>query len=127
MNLLKILAILGFACLFVLACSEKSPTKMGQAEQTDSEKGATTTGQIQQQETKIPSSVAASVPAGSSEIDGTVQQTEKGLAIVTDTDRYMVSGKDLTDMIGKTVKVTGVIAENGEGQVIEVMSVMPME
>ena len=54
-------------------------------------------------------------------------QTEKGLAIITGTDTYVVSGKDLSDMIGQTVKVTGTVAEVDGGQVIEVMTVTPLE
>ena len=39
----------------------------------------------------------------------------------------MVTGQDLSDMIGQTVKVTGAVAEIDGGQVIEVMTVMPVE
>lgn len=112
MKLFKILTILGAVCLIAIACTEKSPT---------------TTGQVEPTETKPPSQVAESASAELAEIDGTLTQTEKGLAIVTDTETYVVTGKDLSDMIGKTVKVTGAIAEVDGSQIIEVMSVMPVE
>lgn len=112
MKLFKILTIIGFTCLFAIACTEKSPTTVGQGEQT---------------ETQAPAKESASAQAEPAEIDGTLTQTEKGLAIVTDTDTYLVSGKDLSDMVGQKVKVTGAIAEADGGQVIEVMTVTPVE
>ena len=106
MKTFMILAALGFACFLILACSEKPPATMGQSEQN---------------ETK------ASPAAEVAEIDGRLVQTEKGLAVVTGTNAYVVAGEDLSDMIGKLVKVTGAIAEVDGGQVIEVMTVTPME
>jgi hypothetical protein len=98
------------APFLIIACSEKQPATMGQAEQT---------------ETKASPQGAASDAV--TEIDGRLVQTEKGLAVVTGTDAYVVAGKDLSDMIGKLVKVTGAIAEVDGGQVIEVMTVTPVE
>ncbi len=111
MKLFKTLTIIGFACLFAIACSD-SPT---------------TTGQVKKTETQASSQVASSAPAGSAEIAGMLMQTEKGLAIVTGTDTYVLAGKDLSDRIGQTVKVTGTLAEIDGDQVIDVMSVTPME
>lgn len=107
-----IIAALGFACFLIIACSEKPPATVGQAEQT---------------ETEAAPRVAASDAAEVAEIDGRLVQTEKGLAVVTGTDSYVVAGKDLSDMIGQLVKVTGAIAEVDGGQVIEVMTVTPMD
>ena len=107
-----IFTALGFACFLIIACSEKQPATIGQGEQS---------------ETKAPHQVAASDAAAVAEIDGRLVQTEKGLAVATGTDAYVVAGADLSDMIGKLVKVTGVIAEVDGGQVIEVMTVTPMD
>ena len=112
MKIFMILAALGFACFLTIACSEKQPATIGQADQA---------------ETKAASHVAASAPTEVTEIDGRLVQTEKGLAIVTGTDAYVVGGRDLSDMIGKMVKVTGAVAEVDGGQVIEVMTVMPAD
>ncbi len=112
MKMFLILAALGFACFLVIACSEKPPATMGQAEQS---------------ETKASPQVAASAAAEVAEIDGRLVQTEKGLAVATGTDAYLVAGRDLSDMLGKMVKVTGTIAEVDGGQVIDVMTVAPME
>jgi hypothetical protein len=142
MKFFKLLTVLGLACLFVMACSEKQPATIGQADQTDlekqpppvaqvnpgdSENQPTTMGQVEKAENQALSQTVASTPTEPSEIDGTLMQTEKGLAIVTGTDTYVVIGKDLSDMIGQTVKVTGVIAEFDGGQVINVMTAAPME
>jgi hypothetical protein len=112
MKMFMILAALGFACFLIIACSEKQPATIGQADQT---------------ETQAAPQVAASAQPEVAEIDGRLVQTEKGLTIVTGTDAYVVAGKDLSDMIGKLVKVTGAIAEVDGGQVIEVMTVTPMD
>ncbi len=112
MKTYMILAVLGVACFLVVACSEKQPASMGQADQT---------------QTEASPQVAASAAAEVAEIDGRVVQTEKGLAVATGTDAYVVAGKDLSEMIGKLVKVTGTIAEVDGGQVIDVMTFTPIE
>lgn len=127
MKMFRIVMVLSVACLFVFACSEKPASTIGQTDQTDSEKTATPTAQVEQTETHASPQASSSVPIDSVEVDGMLMQTDKGLAIVTGTNSYVVAGKDLSDMIGKIVKVTGTIAEVNGGQVIEVMQVTPME
>ena len=112
MKTFMILAALGFACFLIIACSEKQSTTMGQADQN---------------ETKASRQAAVSSAAKVAEIDGRLVQTEKGLAVATGTDAYVVAGKDLSDMLGKRVKVTGTIAEVDGGQIIQVMEVNPAE
>lgn len=124
MKVFKKLTVLGFACLFVMACSEKQPATIGQADQTDLEKKPAPMAQVEKTETQALSQTVAPAPT---EIAGTLMQTEKGLAIVTGTDIYVVTGQDMSDMIGQTVKVTGAVAEVDGGQVIEVMTVAPLE
>ena len=112
MKLLKIAAVAGLACLLLIACSEQS---------------SVTTGKVEQEQSQAQPQVATSTQTEPAEIDGILMQTEKGLAIVTDKDTYIVAGQDLSDLIGQMVKVTGAIAEAGDGQVIQVMSVIPLE
>lgn len=112
MKPIKIAAIIAIAGLFLVACSEQNPI---------------TTGQVQQTESQAPAQVAETAPQEPAEFDGTLTQTEKGLALITDTDIYVVMGQDLSDMLGKKVKVIGAIAEVEETQVIQVMSVVPIE
>ena len=110
MKRINLLVIAGMACLLLIACTEKSPT---------------TTGQVQPSESQAAPKMA--VTTDPQEVDGTLTQTGKGLALVTDTDVYLVTGEDLSDLLGKKVKVTGAIAEVDGGQVIQVMSVIPLE
>jgi hypothetical protein len=112
MKTFMIFAALGFACFLIIACSEKPPTAVGQVEQT---------------ETKGSTQVAVPSTAEVAEVDGRLVQTEKGLTLATGTDAYVVAGKDLSDMLGKLVKVTGTITEAEGGQVIDVLTVTPVE
>ena len=110
MKRINVLVIVGMACLLLLGCTEQPSTTTGQAQPVQS-----------QEQPKM------AITTQPQEVDGTLTQTDKGLAIVTDTDTYLVAGEDLSDLLGKKVKVTGAIAEVDGGQVIQVMSVIPME
>lgn len=66
--------------------------------------------------------------AGDSSITGTVEKTDQGIVISADNgDKYIVMGKDLTEMVGKTVKATGTLAEGKTGKVLTVISVEPVQ
>jgi hypothetical protein len=66
--------------------------------------------------------------AADDSITGTVEQTDNGIVISADNgDQYIVMGEDLTDMIGKTVKATGTLAEGKSGKILTVISVEPVE
>lgn len=142
MKIFKMLTALGLACLLVMACTEKQPATIGQADQTDAGQNPTPVAmakpgdsgdrpapaaQVEKSETQGLSQEVASSSTETAEIDGTLMQTQKGLAVVTDTQAYVVTGRDLSDMIGQTVKVTGAVAEVDGGQVIEIMTVVPAE
>lgn len=45
------------------------------------------------------------------EITGTVEQTDAGLIIKADEGDYLVAGEDLSAMVGKRVKASGMVAE----------------
>lgn len=113
MKLFRILIVLGLVFLLAIACTEKSPTTVGQTDQTESQ--------------AAPADQSASAQAEPTEINGMLTQTENGLAIVTDTETFIVAGQDLSSMVGQKVKVTGAIAEGDAGQVIEVMTVEPIQ
>ncbi|BBO81711.1 hypothetical protein DSCO28_22770 [Desulfosarcina ovata subsp. sediminis] len=157
MKLSKPLIVVGLAAMLAVACSEKSPTTTGQADQPQ----AASPAQVASQEETIPeatpdvaqqtggetvqataeaiqetaSSVAetaketlASATAEPTEIDGTLMQTEKGVAIVSDQFAYLLSNdNDLADLVGQKVKITGTIAETEVGEVLQVMSVTPVD
>jgi hypothetical protein len=58
MKMFLILAALGFACFLVISCSDKPPSTVGQAGQTDSEKkpAAVATVEQTQAQTQAPAS-----------------------------------------------------------------------
>ncbi len=67
---------------------------------------------------------AAAAIAGEQSITGTVQKTDAGIIIsAEDGATYMVQGKDMTDMVGKTVMVTGTLEESESGKTLTIISV----
>ena len=71
--------------------------------------------------------VAGAIAADDS-ITGTVEQTDNGIVISSDDgDQYIVMGKDLSSMVGQTVKATGTLAEGKSGKIITVISVEPAD
>lgn len=62
--------------------------------------------------------------ASDQSITGTVEQTDNGIVIAADNgDTYIVMGQDLTEMVGKTVKATGTLAEGDSGKTLTITSV----
>ena len=71
---------------------------------------------------------ATDVIAGDDSITGTVAKTEQGTVITSENgDTYIVMGKDLSAMVGKTLKVTGTLTENEAGKVITLKRIKPIE
>jgi hypothetical protein len=60
-------------------------------------------------------------------LQGTVEQSDNGLIINAEDGTYMLSGEDLSNMVGKTVEVTGTVSESDAGKTINVMSVKEVE
>lgn len=66
--------------------------------------------------------------AGDQSVTGTVEKTDQGIVIAADDGAtYIVMGKDLSEMVGKTVKATGTLAEGKSGKTLTVISVEPVE
>ena len=66
--------------------------------------------------------------AGDHSITGTVEQSDKGIVITADNgDTYLVMGQDLSEMVGKTVKATGTMAEGDAGKTLTIISVEEVE
>ena len=66
--------------------------------------------------------------AGDNSITGTVEKTDQGIVISADDGAtYIVMGKDLTEMVGDTVKATGTLAEGKSGKILTVISVEKVE
>lgn len=127
MKRFNLFTVLCLTCILAAACSEQQPATTGQAETTKAPQQSASAVPSDETEAQTTPQVASSAVGEPVEIGGTLMQTEKGLAIVTDTQAYLISGRDLSDMLGKTVTITGAISEGDGGQVIEVMTVTPME
>jgi len=57
-------------------------------------------------------------------ISGTVEKGDNGIVISTDDGQsYAVQGQDLSAMVGKTVKATGMLEESASGKTINVTMV----
>lgn len=66
--------------------------------------------------------------AGDQSVTGTIEKTDQGIVICADNgDTYIVMGKDLTGLIGETVKATGTLAESREGNTLTVISIEPVQ
>ena len=55
-------------------------------------------------------------------VTGTIQQGDSGLVLEADDGNYILAGQDLSDMVGKKIKVTGTIADGEAGKTLTVMS-----
>jgi hypothetical protein len=66
--------------------------------------------------------------ANDESVTGTIEKTDHGIVISADNgDSYIVMGKDLSEMIGQTVKATGTLAESQEGKTLTVISIEPAQ
>jgi hypothetical protein len=66
--------------------------------------------------------------AGGKSITGMVEKTDQGIVISADNgDTYIVAGKDLSALVGQTVKATGTLEESKTGKMLTVISVEPVE
>ena len=71
---------------------------------------------------------ATAAIAGEQSITGTVEKTDQGIVIsANDGAIYMVQGQDLSDMVGKTVKATGTLAESESGKTLTIISIEPVK
>ena len=66
--------------------------------------------------------------AADESITGMIEKTDQGIVISADNgDTYIVAGKDLSEMVGQTVKATGTLAEGESGKTLTVISVEPVQ
>ncbi len=71
-------------------------------------------------------STAAFAAGEEQTVTGTVQQTDQGFVISSDTgESYMVMGQEeaLAGMVGKQVKATGTVEEGAEGKSLSISSI----
>lgn len=57
-------------------------------------------------------------------VTGVIEKTDQGFVISSDDgNSYIAQGQDLSDMIGKSVKVTGTLTEEESGMTISITKV----
>jgi ankyrin repeat protein len=72
--------------------------------------------------------IASGATSANGIITGTIAKTDRGIVLSVDNgDTYIVMGKDLSEMIGQTVKVTGTLAEGSSGKTLTVISFEPVQ
>jgi len=69
---------------------------------------------------------ASAAMAMNEELVGAVIKTDQGCALSTDSGEYLILGKDLTSLEGKTVTITGNVEEGVKSKTIRVNSVKVM-
>lgn len=69
------------------------------------------------------------VVAAEQTFTGSVDENEEGAFILSadDGEEYVITGSGLASMAGKTVKITGTLAENAEPKTITVMKIEEVE
>ncbi len=73
-------------------------------------------------------SVAGAMAADEQTVSGTIEQGDSGIMLTADDGMtYAVQGKDLSDMVGKSVEVTGMLAESESGNTITVVKVVEIK
>jgi Protein of unknown function (DUF5818) len=73
-------------------------------------------------------SVAGAMAADEQTVSGTIEKGDAGIVITADDGMtYAVQGKDLSAMVGKSVKATGTLAESESGKTITVVKVVEIK
>ena len=125
-----VIFLITFVSLF--ACGQDEGTTVGQSDQQqEGQPGAMPPETAQEgQPGAMPPETAESgqeATAEQVEIAGTVEQTADGVIIRSVNESYMVTGQDLSDMIGQDVRVMGTLEEADGRPTINVESVSVIE
>jgi hypothetical protein len=122
------------ALIALLACGQnEGTTTVGGTDQQQEEQAGTPTPETAQEgqpDAAAPQTAESRQEQGAAqqvEIAGTVEQTIDGVVIRSVNESYMVTGQDLSDMIGKDVRVMGTLAETDGKPTINVESVSVIE
>jgi hypothetical protein len=68
--------------------------------------------------------VPIAVAAEDQSISGTLMESDQGIVLSTDDGEiYNVAGQDVSDMVGKYVRVTGTLTEDETGRTITVVGI----
>ncbi|MFZ7127690.1 MAG: DUF5818 domain-containing protein [Desulfobacterales bacterium] len=142
MKLLSIsLMLVLIATLSLYGCSEEQGMTTGQTEQKGEMEQAQTEGQqpatsvdMARDETKTQAGTESGQQTGVAgtgeqfEVTGVVEQTADGYALRSVNESYAIEGdEDLSQMVGKDVRITGSLEESNGKRVINVEEVTVIE
>ncbi|RTZ96823.1 MAG: hypothetical protein DSY90_09410 [Deltaproteobacteria bacterium] len=60
-------------------------------------------------------------------VTGTIEQTDDGLVLRTDTNEYTTAGADIAALVGKKVEVTGMITEGTAGKIFNIVGIRALK
>ena len=127
-----IVLLISMLAIVAVGCSQsESPSQTAATQQKNQPVAAdhqvATTNESQATQAAEPAQTAQQVSPQklppTMEISGLVEKADEGIVIVTDLGRYNVLGQDLSNLVGKTVKVTGAVKESDGQYTIDVLSV----
>lgn len=128
-RIFKIMVVMLFSFALVAACSQQSGTE----EQAAAQKETQVQSALERQasapavEPSAQERLSEQVVSAVEEIQGTVVNTEEGIVIFSDQGSFLVAGQELDGLVGKNVKVTGIIEESDGKSVVNVTSVSLVE
>ncbi len=125
MILLSAMVLMGVACSGNEPPSQLAGVKQeGQSATMEQKEPSESAAAQQSQPGDEPVQTAQQAATGEKaiELTGTVEQGSEGVVLVTDLGKYNVIGQDLSEMVGKTIKVTGAVEESAGQYTINVLS-----
>jgi predicted lipoprotein len=119
MQLVKLALVFWSALVFISACSDSNQKTIAEVEQEQDEAA------MVEKESTFQKQIEGKLET--TEFDGKIAQTESGLYLKTNNGEFIIEGQDLSAMVGKKVKVIGVLEESESGKKIHIASVTPIE
>lgn len=105
--------------VFISACSDSNQKTITEVEQEQDEAAMVEKESTSKEQTEETMETT--------EFDGKIARTESGLSLKTGAGEFIIEGQDLSEMVGKKVKVIGALEESESGKKIYITSVTPLE
>jgi hypothetical protein len=122
-----VMVIWAVVCSFIISSVSAQPAMAadtgGKPADTSGKPAADTSGKAADISGKPASSSDKTAPAKAKPktVTGMVEKTDKGIILKARRELYTVTGKDLSSMVGKKVKVTGTLTKTDKGNTFHVM------
>jgi hypothetical protein len=123
-----VMVIWAVVCSFIISSVSTKPAMAadtgGKPADTSGKPAADTGGKAADPTSGKPASSsdkAAPAKAKPKTVTGMVEKTDKGITLKARRELYTVTGKDLSSLVGKKVKVTGTLTKSDKGNTFHVM------